>query len=300
MFNTILNLVLLVLAMAGAAIAGVHFLRVRRGRRMNALVLGLGAALLALLLAPYPPLVVWYQTSVLLPLALIPLVMLFAGRLYLQAKRVLSAQPGIRSWEVFLSLALSGLLVLAGGQRLFWFLVWDSTYDPIGLLFAVPLVLAGMVIGAGLTLDAPGRPVLPRLGYLLVFPVLVAGVYAAAGQVDAAALTEERQERIAAALERYHAQRGEYPHTLSALTPVYLPAVPAPLRIHGQDWCYLSTGSSYQLAYLDRDHWSSPHLTAAAYHPAGSVDDLRQVCAEQIAVQQQRQPWTSWHTAQRD
>jgi hypothetical protein len=297
----IIYLVLFPLIGAVLLLAGVRFIRMPGSDLTHRLPVLLGVIVLGLLLLPHPRLGSFYETNFLLPLLVIPAVMLLSGRLYLQAKRVLlderaGAEPsGVRRGEVFVWLALSGLLLLAGAARLFWFLVWDSVYDPIGILFVVPLVGAALAWGAGLASLVTERAVLPRLAYMLVFPALIAGVYAAAGRVDTQVLTLERQERVAAALERYYSRQGSYPDSLEALVPGYLLAVPGPVVIQGQDWCYQSSGSSFQLAYLERDHWSSPHLTAAGYHPTASQAQLRQVCSEQIAAQQQRQPWAAWH-----
>jgi hypothetical protein len=204
-----------------------------------------------------------------------------------------SASP----WTGIASLITSGLLLLVTLNRLYWFLVWDSTYDPIGDLFFLPLLAVAVACGFGLALGLPRGFRTARLVFLFAFPLLLFGTYDLANHIDFRVLSAQRLERVGRAVEAYYARQGRYPQELNQLTPRYLLSIPEPVYIHGQEWCYAAGDEGFQLAYITRDHWSSPYLSAHAYHPGSDPAELESLCAYQVAAHQQRQPWAYWYVA---
>ena len=272
----------------------------RAGPRHTRLLLLLGLLALVLLLTPLPSLTSFYESHFIFPLLVVPIVLVLSALLILSATRPIqtpareshagSSPPRVDR----LSLLLSGLILLLVSYRLYWFLVWDSTGDSIGLLFLMLLLTAAIACGFGLAIVLRERSKTFRFISLFAFPVFVIGVYALANQVDFRLLTIQRQDRIGRAVEVYYEREGRYPRNLQQLIPRYLFTIPEPVFIYGQDWCYEAGEDGFQLAYLARDHWSSPYLAAQAYHPQSDPADLRSLCEEQIETQQQRQPWTHW------
>jgi hypothetical protein len=191
-------------------------------------------------------------------------------------------------------LVLGLLLLLVTLYRLYWFLIWDSTDDSIGLLLFFPLLAVAVACGFWLTFALPRKSRTARLVFLFAFPLLVFSTYALASQVDYRQLTQQRLERIGQAVEAYYSNQGRYPQNLRQLVPRYLLRIPEPVFIYGQDWCYRPAEGGFQLAYLTRDHWSSPYLSARSYHPDGDPVELERLCEDQIAAHQQRQSWTYW------
>jgi hypothetical protein len=269
-------------------------------------LLPLGLIALLLLLAPFRPFTAFYQTHFLFPLLVIPASLALSTLLILQAFRIKDQLRNSRLQEVgpprsaspwmgIASLITSGLLLLVTLYRLYWFLVWDSTYDPIGDLFFLPLLAAAVACGFGLALGLPRGFRTARLVFLFAFPLLLFGTYDLANHIDFRVLTAQRLERVGWAVETYYARQGRYPQELNELTPRYLLSIPEPVYIQGQDWCYDASEDGFQLAYLTRDHWSSPYLSAHPYHAESNPAVLERLCSEQVVALQQRQPWAYWH-----
>jgi hypothetical protein len=261
-----------------------------------------GLLVLTLLLVPIRSFTVFYETHFLFPMLVVPLSLVLSTLLLLNAFRRQDAEPnapgqqaGSSPWEGRASLLLSGLLLLAAAYRLFWFLVWDSTYDPLWMLSFLPLVGVGVVCGLQLAIALWERTKIQRLIYLLALPSLIAGTFALANEVDFRQLSAQRMDRIGMALESYYERQGHYPQDLDQLVPRHLLGVPRPVFIYGQNWCYEASENSFQLAYLARDHWSSPYLFAHAYHPDSQPAELERLCSTQVAAQQQRISWTYWN-----
>jgi hypothetical protein len=135
----------------------------------------------------------------------------------------------------------------------------------------------------------PGRTKLAGFFYLLLIPALVV-ISARAQRVDFRRLTEQRAERVAQAIEAYHARTGRYPQDLRQLTPWYVLSLPGPLIIYGQAWCYDAGQDYYRLGYVYRKHWSDPRLTGRIYQTNGQVPDLHPMCEEQVIALQKRYP----------
>lgn len=186
--------------------------------------------------------------------------------------------------------SLAGLLLAGALYHLYWLFVWDSTYDSIDTIFLFVPVLAALFSAALIAELLHGRWRLTALAFALLVPALMIGVYLAAKQVDYRLLTEQRAARISQALERYHSRRGSYPASLDQLAPWTMLAVPEPVILHGQDWCYQGEQDAFRLGFVDREHWSSPELFATVVRAQGSSASQDELCAAEIARLADRYP----------
>jgi MFS family permease len=194
---------------------------------------------------------------------------------------------------------LLGILILFKAlHNVYWLTVWDKTTDPLGYLWLffpiVVAVLSGVLLFAVLT----GRLKAAGLGYAVLVPVALMVVSTSAQLVDLHMLTKARAEQVAQAIERYHARVGRYPQNLGQLHPGFVPPLPGPVIIFGQDWCYDGGENYYRLGYLDRQHWSDPRLIGRIHKTAGVLPDLGPICAQQAAALKARDPtypsYTYW------
>jgi hypothetical protein len=177
-----------------------------------------------------------------------------------------------------------GILVLGGGfYQLYWLLVWDSTYDALDFIWLGIPILAALLGAALLALMPAGRQRRTGLLYALLVPALMIGVYRQAKAVDFRGLTAARAERIARALETYRARQGAYPEALNELVPWTMLSIPAPVILHGQDWCYQGGSDSYRLGAVNREHWSSPELYTTVYQAVGGTANDGDLCQAAIA-----------------
>jgi len=195
-----------------------------------------------------------------------------------------------RTGSGVITLALGGILVAKTLHHLYWFTIWDNTYDSLGyLLLLVPLIgvlLSGIVLSIALS----GRMKLAGFVYpLLVFGLMV-GISARAQDVDFHRLTQARAERVRQAVEAYRAREGRYPQDLRQLIPRYSLWLPGPVIIYGQDWCYDGGDEYYRLGYVYRKHWSDPRLIGRSHRTKGDVPDLPGVCEQAVAALQERYP----------
>jgi cytochrome bd-type quinol oxidase subunit 2 len=187
-------------------------------------------------------------------------------------------------------LVLSALLLAKTLHHLYWFTVWDNTYDSLGYLLLLAPVPAALFSGVTLSITLPGRTKLAGFLYPLLISALMIAVSARAQHVDFRQLTEERAGRASQAIEAYHAREGRYPQDLRQLTPWYILSLPGPVIIYGQDWCYDGGDDYYRLGYVYREHWSDPRLTGRIYKTKGEVPDLPRMCEEEMIALQKRYP----------
>ncbi|MAT98320.1 MAG: hypothetical protein CL608_14340 [Anaerolineaceae bacterium] len=179
-------------------------------------------------------------------------------------------------------LLVGGLLLVKLPHSLYWLFVWDSTHDSFDILWLVIFVPLALFAGFMLAVRLPkqkhfwvlGLPLLPILTCLVVL------------QVDYHELTVARADRVAVAVETFQDRNGRYPETLNQLTPWYLLSIPEPTIIYGQDWCYAGGDSTYRLAYVDLEHWSSPDAHGKIHQSAGDLSHLPPLCQDQFAVLQ--------------
>jgi hypothetical protein len=197
-----------------------------------------------------------------------------AGRSQEQRKRA-----GRAAAVVFV---VSAVLLAKTLHHLYWFTVWDNTYDSLGYLLLLVPVPAALLSGVTLSITLSGRMKWTGFLYsLLILGVMIA-VSARAQGVDFRQLTEERAERVTQAIESYYAQEGHYPQDLGQLTPWYVLSLPGPVIIYGQDWCYDGGDDYYRLGYVYREHWSDPRLIGRIYRTKGDVPDLHGMCEEEV------------------
>lgn len=185
---------------------------------------------------------------------------------------------------------LGFLLLVKSLHTLYWLLVWDSTYDPIGQIwtsFILFIVFLGCVLMA--IVAPPGRRGFAWL-LVLAMPLLILGFVALVQPVDFRQLTAARAERVNRAIIAYHEREGVYPDTLRQLVPRDLLALPQPVILFGQTWCYENQGSAYRLGYVDRRHWSDPNLFGHFHSGRGELAALPGLCATEIAALQIRNP----------
>lgn len=175
------------------------------------------------------------------------------------------------------------LLIGAVFFALYWLMVWDSTYDPIGVIWLVGLVLIAVITGILLAIIPAGRPRIAGLLFAIVVPACLIFATTKAQDTGFRVLTVERAERVSLALESYHDRHGRYPESLEQLVPGYLLFVPPPVVIFGQAWCYDAGGDFYRLGYVDREHWSDPRLLGRLYKTTGQIRAEPALCAAEIS-----------------
>ncbi|HNQ94124.1 MAG TPA: hypothetical protein PKH47_05550, partial [Anaerolineales bacterium] len=107
-------------------------------------------------------------------------------------------------------------------------------------------------------------------------------------------LTSQNAERVVQAIESFYAREGRYPESLSDLTPRFILALPEPIIIYGQTWCYESGDDYYRLGYVDREHWSDPRMIGRIYKAEGQPAQQSLMCEAEIAALQQADPFISY------
>lgn len=190
----------------------------------------------------------------------------------------------------FVALIVAILLLIETYVALFWLIVWDSTYDPIGLIWLILLLLVAFAAGVGLIILLPGRLRLAGTLLALIIPAGLIAVTVAAQQVDFRDLTAARAARVAQALDDYRDRNGSYPERLEQLIPRDLLYLPKPVIIFGQSWCYDSDSESYRLGYVNREHWSDPRLVERIAQATGKGATKERLCAAEIRAMVKRHP----------
>lgn len=180
-------------------------------------------------------------------------------------------------------LGLSTLLVAKTLHNVYWLMVWDATYDPLRLLWLIPIGLAGLLGGLLLVTGLAGRAKWAGL-YGLVVIASLAGIAARTDHYDFRQLTTQRAARVATALDAYYAREGRYPTELKQLGLWHRLTLAGPVIINGQDWCYRAGDDYYELGYVDRDHWSSPNLVGQVFSTRGTAPAGPPLCAAEIAA----------------
>ncbi|HKI54997.1 MAG TPA: hypothetical protein VJ987_12795 [Anaerolineales bacterium] len=187
------------------------------------------------------------------------------------------------------SLGLCVLLIVKTLYNLYMLTLWDNTYDPLGYLWLILPVFAVLLSGLMLSMDFSGRKKFAGPLYTILATVLLISISALAQHVDFHQETERRAERIVQAIESYEAREGDYPESLSQLTPWYILSLPKPMIIYGQDWCYQSGENYYRLGYIDREHWSDPRMIGHIYKSVGEVPDTQPMCMAEFNALQDHQ-----------
>jgi len=184
---------------------------------------------------------------------------------------------------------LSLLLLVKAIHSFYWFMIWDSTTDSMGIIwFSIPL-LAVIFSSFTIFFTRSGFPKSIGFLYLLLIPILIA-ILIFTQKLEFRQLTEERAEHINQAIESYYAQTDHYPDELRQLIPRYLLSIPKPVIIYGQDWCYDGGKDYFRLGYVDRQHWSNPRLIGKIYTSKGVLPDLQPMCGAEVTAIQKRYP----------
>ncbi len=186
-------------------------------------------------------------------------------------------------------LALSVLLLARALYNFYWFMVWDSTGDGLGYLWLPIPILVVLSSTFILFIVLPEKSKLSAFLFLLLIPAMIV-IMASIQRVDFRQLTEERAARVNQAIEAYYTQKGHYPRNLRQLTPRYALSIPEPVIIYGQEWCYDGGDDYYRLGYIDREHWSAPHIIGQIYQTKGEAPNLYRMCEQEAVALQKRHP----------
>jgi hypothetical protein len=176
-----------------------------------------------------------------------------------------------------------GILFLIGYQIMLGS-IWDVATDGLrGPLLLMVVDFTAVAAALLLVWSLPGRWKLAALAFAASVFVLMEdahklGTYDPDGKWGKlpALVTEQRAQLIDQALQRYHAQNGRYPDSLTDLVPRYLIYLPNPYMIPGQNWCYDGGLDYYRFGYLYRAYFSSPvpaRIHAAAGDPPKAAWD---------------------------
>lgn len=263
------------------------------GKAGSGLWIATGLLLLPLLFLPSSLVIILFPDSngaplqlILIPSAALVVValLLYAGIQMLspaadEGAPAASGMQRVRRWLVF---GLAALVLTATLYNFYWFMVWDSTYDPLDVLLVPVPILAAVFSGIVLLIILPGRAKAVGVVYPFVVVGLVVGVSVLAQRVEFRQVTEARAERVTQALERYHAREGRYPQALGQLVPRYLLTVREPVIIYGQPWCYDGADEYYRLGYADREHWSAPQVIGRRFSSQGNIPELPPLCDDEI------------------
>lgn len=228
---------------------------------------------------------------------LIVAVFIYSGfNLYKEWRNVGTAEGGYaqaqhkQAGRTALVVLVLGVLLLAKAlHSLYWLMVWDATYDPLNYIWLFFPSLAVLLSGTMLAITLPGKAKLVGVLYVLLIPAIIV-IFIYAQRVDFRQLTEERAERTSKVVEAYYSREDRYPQNLQQLYPWYTLALPGPVIIYGQDWCYDGGDDYYRLGYVYRKHWSDPRLTGIIYKSKGDVPNLPRMCEEEVASLQKQYP----------
>ena len=155
-----------------------------------------------------------------------------------------------RAWKYF---TLIGLLALAiAAVTLRHAVLTRATsrgaedHIPVGTLAAA--VIGGVLFWFALS-SQERRSQRLGIAFLVLAPAVVILSYSLGWRIDPLAITESRAQRLAAMIDQYKLDTGQYPSGLKALTPDYAAWIPGPLTGRGQVWCYQSGADYYRLGY---------------------------------------------------
>lgn len=240
----------------------------------------------------------------LIPLALINAAFLLHADLKFASSKDISQEPSQQSSSdriKAVALFMGSLLVVTALYNLYTSTVWDNTYDSLGYIWLFIPVFAILLSGLTLLTVLPSRTKWTGLLYMLLLPVLLVAVSSQAQRVDFRHETAQRAERVVEAIEAFYTREGHYPESLSEISPSYILALPEPVVIYGQDWCYESGDGYYRLGYVDREHWSDPRLIGRIFKTKGEVPDLHRMCEAEITAMQAHDPdysYTYWRESE--
>ena len=193
------------------------------------------------------------------------------------------------SWRKIWHISLADILLLTLAYVTYWESVWDQTSDGLGgIWLAYQASLAAVICGALMGIKAKRWFRSAGFCFALLTPVLLLGAFWMGWNADYQALTRQRADKIAAAINRYRTQEGHYPEGLEALVPGYLHWVPSQVILRHEDWCYQGGGTAYVLAAYWRKYFSTP-LEVRVFASNGClVSSLEQACQSRLLALKQR------------
>ena len=206
-------------------------------------------------------------------------------------------QPVVRRIGQSLVSALTAIsLVACFSFLVYWISVWDQTSDSLG--GSILSLIAGLsAVAAGMFSVHENRSIKPAwrwvsgLGFALFVALSIIFVTQQGHAVNYQQATHENAGKIAAALEKYRQQRGQYPDDLTELVPFQLTILPKPILIKGEGWCYQAwqsqAGQSFALGALYREWFNSP-VEIRIYASRGSPTSDEWACTDQLAAYQNR------------
>ena len=258
-------------------------------KMLTSLLLITGLIILTVLLIPTTLIFSNLMTAMLI---LTPLALINAAFLLYLGLRLSFSEPQAR---IIIPVFFVGiLLVIADLFKVYSLTIWDNTYDPLGYFWLFVPIFAVLLSGLVLLIALPSRTKMVGVLYLLSLPVVMIGVSTLAQRVDFRVLTSQNAERVVQAIESFYAREGRYPESLSDLTPRFILALPEPIIIYGQTWCYESGDDYYRLGYVDREHCSDPRMIGRIYKAEGQPAQQSLMCEAEIAALQQADPFISY------
>lgn len=153
--------------------------------------------------------------------------------------------------KVFGWVALAVLLVGGSAYLVYWDAMWSSALSRI---FEDHLPLAQLLLsvmaGTLLAFSLSGWRRLAGLVFVFVVCAVAIQALLLGWNVSAFTLTEQRAERVNAAIEQFYRANSRYPENLAQLTPRYLLYLPPPVVVRLGSWCYQGGQDYYRLGYV--------------------------------------------------
>jgi hypothetical protein len=172
-------------------------------------------------------------------------------------------------WTQVILRGLACVLPIFPAYTIYWGSVWDQTSDGLfGIAIAQPASIVAVGAGMLMVLALRGRYRLIGLGFMIVMPVIPFQAMQLGRQADYHAITEERADQIALAVDQYKTREGYYPAALTDLTPRDIGYIEQPMILVGETWCYQGGADYYRLGAFYREYFSSP-VSLHIYDSAG-------------------------------
>jgi len=181
-------------------------------------------------------------------------------------RRLFTSKNPLTWHMVTTTFIMVSILFLMIGYQAMLTSLWDVATDGLGWVF---LWLTSSTIGIGsamlMSWSMPRKRLWVSILFALAVPVVLIQARNMANYesdhtwgTKPIITTEHRAEKIDKAIQRYYERNGEYPQTLSDLTPWYLLYIPNPYIIPGLDWCYEGGPDHYRFGYVYRQYFSTP------------------------------------------
>ena len=148
-------------------------------------------------------------------------------------------------------MVLAVLLVGGSAYMVYWDAMWSSALSRIFEdHLPIAQLLLSVMAGTLLAFSLSGWRRLAGLVFVFVVCAVAIQALLLGWNVSAFALTEQRAERVNAAIERFYQANSRYPENLAQLTPRYLLYLPPPVVVRLGSWCYQGGQDYYRLGYV--------------------------------------------------